>query len=164
MQFLKKKKIFRSKFWSNESPLIYYTELWVTPSLEILAMWKSKVTLFWLVEKYHHTDHVTAGTKINLLKGGRFHFHDTKQVIEHSIKLVIIYSLDTLWYFVRNLSVAWFSFSNISTGLRSCSTNVALKHLRSDALPDTTMIWWESNLSSLVWKTHALPIAPRPLP
>ena len=77
-----KKNIFRRKFWINKLPLINYTNLWVIPSLQILALTMSKVTLFWLVEKYHHTDHLTVGTKINSLKGGSFQFHDTKQVKE----------------------------------------------------------------------------------
>ena len=36
--------------------------------------------------------------------------------------------------------------------------SVAQEHLRSDALPDTTMIRRESNTRPIVWKTHALPI------
>ena len=35
-------------------------------------------------------------------------------------KLTFIYSLDTLWYAVRNLDVTWFFISSISTGLRTC--------------------------------------------
>ena len=48
-------------------------------------------------------------------------------------------------------------------GLQTC-TNVAQEHLRLDALPDTTVIRRESNTGPLIWKTHALPIAPLPLP
>lgn len=77
-----KKLFFRRKFWINKLPLINYTNLWVIPSLQILALTMSKVTLFWLVEKYHHTNHVTVGTKINSLKGGSFQFHDTEQMKE----------------------------------------------------------------------------------
>ena len=60
-------------------------------------------------------------------------------------KLTFIYSLDTLWYSVRNL-------------------DVAQEHLWSDAFPDTTVIRQESATGLLVRKTYALPIAPRPLP
>ena len=82
-------------------------------------------------------------------------------IITSTEKLTFIYSLETLWYFVRNLDVIWFFISSISTGLRTC-TNVAQEHMRSDALPDTTVVRWESNTGPLIWKTHALPIAPRP--
>ena len=41
---------------------------------------------------------------------------------------------------------------------------MAQEHLRSDALPDATVIRWESNTGPLIWKARALPIAPRPLP
>ena len=59
----------------------------------------------------------------------------------HSDKteLMFIYSLDILCYFVRNLDVTRCFISSISTSLRTC-TNVAQEHLRSDALPDTTVI------------------------
>ena len=53
--------------------------------------------------------------------------------------------------------------SNISTGLRTW-TNVPQVHLRLDALADTTVIRRDSNTEPLIWKTHALPIAPQPLP
>ena len=38
----------------------------------------------------------------------------------HMYKLTFIYSLDTLWYSVRNLDVTWFFISSISAGLRTC--------------------------------------------
>ena len=71
-------------------------------------------------------------------------------------KLTFIYSLNTLWYFVRNFDVTRFFISSISTGLRTC-TNVAQEHLRSDALSDTTVISRELNTGPLVWKTHTMP-------
>ena len=52
---------------------------------------------------------------------------------------MFIYSLNTLSYFVRDLDVTRFLISSISTGLRTC-TNVAQEHLRSEALPYTTVI------------------------
>ena len=52
---------------------------------------------------------------------------------------MFIYSLNTLSYFVRNLDVTRFLISSVSTGLRTC-TNVAQEHLRSEALPYTTVI------------------------
>ena len=42
--------------------------------------------------------------------------------------------------------------------------NVPQEHLRLDAPFDTNVIRQESNTEPLIWKTHALPIAPRPLP
>ena len=44
------------------------------------------------------------------------------------------------------------------------NTSVAQEHLRLDALPDTTAVRHESNTGPLGWKTHTLPIAPRPPP
>ena len=78
-------------------------------------------------------------------------------------KLTFIYSLDTLWYSVRNLDVTWFFFY-FKYQCRSTDlyTSVAQEHLRS--LPDTTAVRRESNTGPLDWKTHALPTAPRPLP
>ena len=52
---------------------------------------------------------------------------------------MFIYSLNTLSYFVRNLDVTRFLISSITTGLRTC-TNVAQEHLKSEALPYTTVI------------------------
>ena len=46
-------------------------------------------------------------------------------------------------------------------GSSNLHTNVAQEHLRSDNLPETTMIRRESNTGPLVWKTYALLIAPR---
>ena len=43
-------------------------------------------------------------------------------------------------------------------------TSVAQEHLRSDALPDTTVFLQELNTGPIVRRSHALPIAPRPLP
>ena len=76
---------------------------------------------------------------------------------------MFIYSLNTLWYFVRNLDVTQFFISGISTGLQTF-TYVAQEHLRSDAPPDTTVVRRESNMGPLVGQTHALPFAPRPPP
>ena len=76
---------------------------------------------------------------------------------------MFIYSLDTLWYSVRNHGVTCFyvfKYQCVSTDLY---TSVAQEHSRPDALPDTTMIRKESNTGPLVWKTYALPIAPQPL-
>ena len=42
-------------FWINKLPLINCNNLWVIPSLEILALWMSKVIVFWLVEKSHYS-------------------------------------------------------------------------------------------------------------
>ena len=52
---------------------------------------------------------------------------------------MFIYSLNTLSYFVRDLDVTRFLISSITTGLRTC-TNVAQEHLKSEALPYTTVI------------------------
>ena len=59
------------------------------------------------------------------------------------------YSLNTLWYSVRNLGVTWFFVSSISTDLH---TSVAQEHLNLDALPDINMIERESNTGPLFLK------------
>ena len=55
----------------------------------------------------------------------------------------------------------WFKYRYGSTDLH---TSVAQEHLRSDILLDTTVSRQESNTGPRVRKTHALPIAPGPLP
>lgn len=76
-----------------------------------------------------------------------------------------IHSLATLRYHVRNYDVSWFLFFFLCTsaGLQTaycCGTWA----LRSDAIPDTSLISWTSNTGPLDRKTHALPIASRTLP
>ena len=60
-----------------------------------------------------------------------------------------IYSIKSLRYFVRNLTVTQFFISSITADLWTC-TNMAQEHLRSDALPDTTVIRRELNMGGFV--------------
>ena len=57
-----------------------------------------------------------------------------------------------------------FIYVKYQCGSTELYTSVAQEHLRSDALPDTNAVRRESNMGTLNWKAHALPIAPRPLP
>ena len=66
------------------------------------------------------------------------------------IKVTFIYSLDTLWYSVRNLGVTWFCYFKYQYWYTDLCTSVAQEHLRWDALPDTTAIRRESNTGPLV--------------
>ena len=57
-----------------------------------------------------------------------------------------------------------FLYFKYQYGCTNLYTNVKQEHSRSDALTDTIVIRQEWNTGPLVRKTHALPIAPRPLP
>ena len=92
----------------------------------------------------------------------KYKMFSLKTYVTHSCTFIVC--VPTQWYSVRNLCVTCFFYFKYQYSFTNLSTSVAQEHLRSEALPDTTAVCRESSTKPLVWKTHALPIAPRALP
>ena len=95
-----------------------------------------------------------------------FDYRNDSYSYSYNSRLIFIYSLDeTLWNSVRNIGVpCFFYLFQVSIRVLDLYACVAQEHLSSNALPDTTAIRRKSNTLPLLWKTHALPIAPQPFP
>ena len=69
-----------------------------------------------------------------------------------------------MWHSVRYLSVTWFFYFKNWCGSTDSYTSEAQELLRSDGFPDTIKIGQETSTGHLIGDTHALHIAPCPLP
>ena len=116
------------------------------------VVWEESMIIMMLIEKHTATIGAVAllGADIDV-SALELVFIINKKA-SHSFKVSI--PCDILWHTVI-LLLFYFKYQYRPTDLL---TSVVQEHLRSDALPDTTVIRRESNTGPLVWETLPYPL------
>ena len=109
--------IIQSWFWLiylalYQQPVRYISNVRDRFVVREMSGYRQRVIGSWMQDGY------LKSSKVWIIQGFRCVLPSISKTLWH--KSHILYSLDTLWYSVRNLNVTWFLISSISAGLRTC--------------------------------------------